>query len=964
MDNAQSNGDAVRLAENEIRALSRTVSAAPLTPANSGNFSNGVWSGSVTVQQPATNVVLRADDGLEHSGQSMAFDVLPVRGQVTHFAWSAISSPQSNGAPFAITITARDYFNETASNFAGAVTLSGRGLVGVVTNTILASPSYSDSSSGAYTFGYSFTPRTNMTVTHVRHFFGTSVSIWNEAGGLLATRSVSSVPGTWRETALITPIQLLAGHRYRVGVYTGGGNYYWRYDLPLAFPDGSIDQSYQSSGNAFPTNSDSVRWWFIDLRYTVGVSGALSLSRSNSGSFADGVWSGNLAVLQAATDVTLLADDGLGHLGKSVAFDVAPAKGQVTHFGWSAISSPQSNGTPFAVTITALDYLNGTASNFTGAVSLSGTGVFGFITNRILGSPLHTEFSSGAYTFGYSFTPRRNITVTHVRHYFGTSVSIWNDAGGLLAGRSVSSVAGTWKETALVTPIQLLAGQRYRVGVYTGGGNYYWRYDLPMDFPDGTIDQSYQSSGSSFPTTPDSVRWWFVDLRYATSVSGPVTVSPGNSGSFTDGFWSGNLAVLEPVPRATLRAEDSYGHFGQSLPFDLAGPPLVVLQPQSLTRLVGDTATFSVTAIGSAPLAYQWLFNATLPIPGATTAVCTVTNIQPTNAGNYSCRITNLFGSVTSSPALLTVGVPEVSVNFAFNTNPSSFLTYFGPATWVASGGVSNSGYLALTDGLPYQKGAVVFNELLPSQIIRSFSISMDVRLGGGNSTPADGFSIGLARPDDPVVFDGQSFVPAPDGSDPAAAEEGTRTGLSVAFDTYYNGSADLIGIGVRVDGQIIAQYAYPTLNGAANDTTSLQTGPLSDDSSNPTKYLSWVPLAVSLHEDGTLEIRYKGVSVTPPGGLQTQFIPGPGQFVLGARTGGSYEVHHFDNISLAVNLTVPMAPITMRPSGGQLQLSWPGGILQSASQPEGPYTDVAGATSPYMVTPSGAQQFYRVRVQ
>jgi hypothetical protein len=42
---------------------SGSIQPVPITPTNSGNFVNGVWSGSVTVQQPATNVTLQADDG-------------------------------------------------------------------------------------------------------------------------------------------------------------------------------------------------------------------------------------------------------------------------------------------------------------------------------------------------------------------------------------------------------------------------------------------------------------------------------------------------------------------------------------------------------------------------------------------------------------------------------------------------------------------------------------------------------------------------------------------------------------------------------------------------------------------------------------------------------------------------------------------------------------------------------------
>jgi len=42
----------------------------------------------------------------------------------------------------------------------------------------------------------------------------------------------------------------------------------------------------------------------------------------NSSNFTGGVWTGNIAVLQAGTNMTLWADDGQGHLGQSLPFNV------------------------------------------------------------------------------------------------------------------------------------------------------------------------------------------------------------------------------------------------------------------------------------------------------------------------------------------------------------------------------------------------------------------------------------------------------------------------------------------------------------------------------------------------------------------------------------------------------------------------------------------------------------------
>ena len=81
-------------------------------------------------------------------------------------------------------------------------------------------------------------------------------------------------------------------------------------------------------------------------------------------------------------------------------------------------------------------------------------------------------------------------------------------------------------------------------------------------------------------------------------------------------------------------------------------PPVIVTQPQSQTNAVGATITFSVGVSGSGTLACQWQFNGT-NIASAKANPFVLVNAQLTNNGNYSVIVTNLFGSVTSSNAVL-----------------------------------------------------------------------------------------------------------------------------------------------------------------------------------------------------------------------------------------------------------------------------------------------------------------------
>ncbi len=84
------------------------------------------------------------------------------------------------------------------------------------------------------------------------------------------------------------------------------------------------------------------------------------------------------------------------------------------------------------------------------------------------------------------------------------------------------------------------------------------------------------------------------------------------------------------------------------------GPPTVVVSPTSLVSYVGGNATFSASAIGTAPLNLQWQYDGN-NLVGATGAMLTITNAQATNSGLYRVIVSNGEGLATSSVAPLTV---------------------------------------------------------------------------------------------------------------------------------------------------------------------------------------------------------------------------------------------------------------------------------------------------------------------
>src|SRR5439155_5630290 len=86
-------------------------------------------------------------------------------------------------------------------------------------------------------------------------------------------------------------------------------------------------------------------------------------------------------------------------------------------------------------------------------------------------------------------------------------------------------------------------------------------------------------------------------------------------------------------------------------------PPSISTSPLSQTVNQGQDAAFSVTAIGTLPLSYQWRFYGA-DIVAATAATYTRASAQPADVGSYSVVVTNVAGSITSAVATLTVNVP------------------------------------------------------------------------------------------------------------------------------------------------------------------------------------------------------------------------------------------------------------------------------------------------------------------
>ena len=126
---------------------------------------------------------------------------------------------------------------------------------------------------------------------------------------------------------------------------------------------------------------------------------------------------------------------------------------------------------------------------------------------------------------------------------------------------------------------------------------------------------------------------------------GFISGTPTQGGAYTVNLVAGNTLWPQTVTKAiTMTISGSGG----------GTAPGITTQPLSMTVSNGASASFSVTASGTAPLKYQWLKDTSI-LPTGTNSTYTIAAVTTNDAASYRVVITNSVGAVTSTVARLTV---------------------------------------------------------------------------------------------------------------------------------------------------------------------------------------------------------------------------------------------------------------------------------------------------------------------
>lgn len=204
-----------------------------------------------------------------------------------------------------------------------------------------------------------------------------------------------------------------------------------------------------------------------------------------------------------------------------------------------------------------------------------------------------------------------------------------------------------------------------------------------------TVGQSVTFSVAASGSGPLSYQWYLNGNPIAganTTTLVLPSVKTTDAGTYTAGVRNTAGEVLSNAALLTVN------------PAPIA--PVITGQPQPVTVTAGQTAQFSVTATGTAPLGYQWQRNG-VNIAGATAANCSVVNAQSANVGSYRVIVSNAAGSVTSTAATLTVN-PAVQLPVVLTQPAAATRTVGQSVTFTIAGSGSGSlAYQWYLDGIP-----------------------------------------------------------------------------------------------------------------------------------------------------------------------------------------------------------------------------------------------------------------------
>jgi hypothetical protein len=280
----------------------------------------------------------------------------------------------------------------------------------------------------------------------------------------------------------------------------------------------------------------------------------------------------------------------------------------------------------------------------------------------------------------------------------------------------------------------------------------------------------------------------------SSSYSTPATISTDNGAQFT-------VVVSNLAGNAT----------SNPAPLTVNTPPAITTQPVGQTVMVGQPATFSVAATGTAPMAYQWQKGGVAIAGARSSAYTTGATLSTDNGAQFTVMVSNAVSNVMSNPATLTVNTPNpLQITTSQLSGGTVAAAY--TATFNATGGSPSYSWTLLSGALPPGLSLNTAGNISGTPTLAgNFPFMVQVKDTLGNAASGT-FSINIGLPQPTIAI----TSPA-NGSSVAGAISVTGT------------AADTVGLTsakISIDGG-----SYSNVSGTNNWSFSLNTNSLSNGS-------------------------------------------------------------------------------------------------------------------------------------
>ncbi|MDZ7319307.1 MAG: hypothetical protein ONB11_09150 [candidate division KSB1 bacterium] len=603
--------------------------------------------------------------GSSKSVQSNAFNVSPAA--LHHFILGTIST-QAAGSPFAITVTAQDYYGNTATQFTGKVNISDK------TNTITPTAS-GNFSSGQWTGNVSI----------AQAYASDIITVTRQGGSETGSSNSFDVISSNVDHFVISAISnQVAGQPFNITIRA------------------------EDSNNNLVTNFTG----------TASLSDLTnSISPTTTGSFSGGQWTGSVTITKSRTGNNITVTSG-GKAGTSNSFNVNPAA--LDHFRLSTIGSPQIAGQAFSITVTAEDVYNNKVTSFASSVSLSESTnsitptaspnfVSGEWTGLVTITKTYTDnviTVSGSGKTGQSNKFNINaaalhhfaististqaagvpfaITITAQDNYGNTAtqftgkVNLSDKTNTISPSESGNFSSGRWTGNVLISQ----ANTNDVITVIRQGGSESGSSN-GFDVISSSVDHfvisaiANQVAGQPFTIT---IRAEDKNNNLVTSFSGTATLSdltnsitPTTTPNFTGGQWTGNVTITKSRTGNTITVTSS-GKAGTSNAFNVAPGALdhFRIQPISSPQVAGVSFVISIIAED----AYNNQVTSFVSTANLTDATST---ISPTATGNFSGGSWSGSVTITKSQSDVTITASQSGKSGqsnVFNVNPGALASF------------------------------------------------------------------------------------------------------------------------------------------------------------------------------------------------------------------------------------------------------------------------------------------------